>query len=377
MGADNLTVIGLVVASMAIVLAIPLNMAANLLTPKFQTYWARRTKAGRSREALRLHRLLEELSKPLEPLVLVSSLIERVLLILLVLAFGVAGAGIFDLMLSGDLPVFGMPRESIVLARKWILVLSGIVAVELAGLALRRCHRARPASVRKLKSRLQSDLRRLTEERAADRSAVGVSGVPAVDVRRPRNVTGPTAAGSVVRHETLWMVILPYRGSSYCYRVLQSGTVPEQVGTPGFADPDWMTGDAAFGGVEGGSPASPQTNVGNWDLKSTIKTFWPPNTEIVLRKELDIGVPPAGARLSAAVDNDIVAAYLNGTELPNSSYRHEERPHPDDLQCDVPVSLLWLGSNLLVVHARDRGGETYLDVKFEVLLPAPAGSTPT
>ena len=97
----------------------------------------------------------------------------------------------------------------------------------------------------------------------------------------------------------------------------------------------------------------------------------------MLRKELDIGVPPAGARLSAAVDNDIVAAYLNGAKFSSASYVHEERPHLDDFQCDVPAALLWLGSNLLVVHARDRGGETYLDVKFEVLLPAPAGSTPT
>jgi len=187
-----------------------------------------------------------------------------------------------------------------------------------------------------------------------------------VDLRSLITITAPISSSAFIPEAPSWTDILLYQSGGYRFKVFKASTVPDDVGTLNFADEDWQTGDGAFGGAEGGSPDKPQQNV-QCGLGPTFKTFWQPDTEIVIRKHLDVQAVVAAGRVLAGVDNDIVAVYLNGEKLPNSSFTHEGHAELDEFQCDVPVAFIKAGTNLLVVHARDRGGETFLDVRFELL----------
>jgi hypothetical protein len=188
-----------------------------------------------------------------------------------------------------------------------------------------------------------------------------------VDFHSLTTITAPISSGALLPEEARWRVILSYDAKNYRYKVFPAGSAPEAVGNLDFDDSDWGTGDAAFGGAAEGSPQSPQTGVTHPTLKASVKTFWPLNTDIVIRREFDMTEPITAARLSAAVDNDIRAVYINGSLLSDSSFDHEGFAELDSFRLRVPSDILKQGANLIVVHARDRGDQSYLDLKFETL----------
>lgn len=202
---------------------------------------------------------------------------------------------------------------------------------------------------------------------ALDQSAVADWSLADVDFHRLTTITAPISSAALLPEEARWRVILPYQARDYRYKIFPTGPVPQGVGNVQYGDSDWESGDAAFGGAAGGSPQSPQAGVTHPTLKASVKTFWPPNTDIVIRREFDLAASITAARLSAAVDNDIRAVYINGSLLPDSSFDHEEFAEPDSFRHHVPSDMLRQGTNLIVVHARDRGRQSYLDVKFETL----------
>jgi hypothetical protein len=63
--------------------------------------------------------------------------------------------------------------------------------------------------------------------------------------------------------------------------------------------------------------------------------------------------------------------FINGTDISGGGVEHEECPLIDEFLFHAPDSILITGTNLLEVHARDRGGESYLELRVlvEVLPP--------
>ena len=198
-------------------------------------------------------------------------------------------------------------------------------------------------------------------------SAVADWSLADVDFLRLTTITAPISSAALLPEEARWRVILPYQARDYRYKIFPTESVPQGVGNVQYGDSDWESGDAAFGGAAGGSPQSPQAGVTHPTLKASVKAFWPPNTDIVIRREFDLAASITAARLSAAVDNDIRAVYINGTLLPDSSFDHDGFAEIGSFRRDVPIDMLQQGTNLIVVHARDRGDQSYLDVKFEIL----------
>jgi hypothetical protein len=142
-------------------------------------------------------------------------------------------------------------------------------------------------------------------------------------------------------------IVLPY-GSEYHYKVVQTGA------DQGFQDPaykasSFQVGRAAFG-----------TGVNGCPLDSTIKTPWSPNTDILVRKAIDLPAGTIGLTVHVAVDNDAVV-YWNGVQI--GTIVHDGCAARDTLIAPVPDSAVLAGKNLLAIRGTDRGGSTYLDLQ--------------
>jgi hypothetical protein len=130
-----------------------------------------------------------------------------------------------------------------------------------------------------------------------------------------------------------------------------------------YDDSGWNTGGAPFGS----GPVAPN----NCPIQTSNpqQTFWPsaPNSEspsdMLVRKQFFF--PATGfvsATISIAIDND-VQVYVNGTEISDGLLVHEGCAEQNSVTFVADGEVLNTGSNLLAIRARDRGGESYLDVK--------------
>jgi hypothetical protein len=167
--------------------------------------------------------------------------------------------------------------------------------------------------------------------------------------------------------------LVPYQDTGYRYLQLGAG-----VGSPGdfaslnFNDSDWLIGPAAFG-------------TGSCPLSGTIHTAWPvasPSvvtnpaqfTSILLRKTFEVPAGVGGVTVGVAVDND-VQVFVNGVNITASPdtdatgfLRHEDCPTLDSFILTVPDSVLHAGTNLVVVRARDRGVQSFIDIRVKGVL---------
>jgi len=102
-----------------------------------------------------------------------------------------------------------------------------------------------------------------------------------------------------------------------------------------------------------------------------VKSQWPVNTEIALRKSFTLPSGASNLRVFAAVDND-VQVLINGIDISNGLVIHDGCPNLNDLLFQAPDSILQSGENLLAVRVRDRGQESFVDVQVVVdMLPLP------
>lgn len=154
--------------------------------------------------------------------------------------------------------------------------------------------------------------------------------------------------------------LLPYLSDGYKYEVVSRGG-STGFEAPGYDDSGWAAGAAAFG-TGGGCP-----------LDNTVKTFWPPNTDLLVRRAITLPANASNVVVSIAIDNDVYV-FWNGIAI--GSTVHENCATRDTLQLTVPASDLQAGSNLLAVRSVDRGGETYFDVQVTAST-GPASFTPT
>ncbi len=147
-------------------------------------------------------------------------------------------------------------------------------------------------------------------------------------------------------------IVVPYGASEYKYQVLP---VDDGIGfeRPDFDDSEFADGDAAFGSREG-----------SCELNSLggIRTEWPVETDLLVRKALELPAGTTDVVVYVAVDND-VQVFMNGYDISDGLQIHEGCPSPDSFSFAVPDSLLQVGTNLLAVRARDRGCFAYLDLE--------------
>lgn len=148
--------------------------------------------------------------------------------------------------------------------------------------------------------------------------------------------------------------VIPYQATGYKFKVFPLGEVPENFCAPDFNDFDFLIRDAAFGSEGDLCP-----------LQSTIKTFWHTDSEIVLRKSFLLPANASNLRVLVAIDND-VQVLINGVDISGGLVTHECCPILDEFLFEVPDSLLQEGENLLAVRARDRGVESYVDLRVLV-----------
>jgi RHS repeat-associated protein len=160
------------------------------------------------------------------------------------------------------------------------------------------------------------------------------------------------------------VVITPYQATDWRFKVYPYGTVPENVGAIDFDDSDYSANGRAAFGSGGGCP-----------IQSTVHTQWPINTELVLRRVVDLPPNVTNVRVSGTVDND-VRVLINGADASGGFVSHENCAQLDDTRINVVTTSLQPGANLFVVHARDRGFESYVDVRLLIDQPIHADAGP-
>jgi len=107
-------------------------------------------------------------------------------------------------------------------------------------------------------------------------------------------------------------------------------------------------------------------------LDSTVRTNWPVETDLLLRKTFQLPSGVSRVKIRVAIDDE-VQIFVNGVDVtasgvPNRLERGFQRHGEGCAQRDsflfaVPDGMLHLGSNLLAVRARDGGGISYADLK--------------
>ncbi len=146
--------------------------------------------------------------------------------------------------------------------------------------------------------------------------------------------------------------LLPYQAMDYRYQVISSSANPPSgFEQPGYDDSGWSTGQAAFGS-------------GGWcALQKNDHTKWPVLTKLLLRRTLSIPANMTNLKILVSVDNDLVAAYFNGT-LISGRIAHGGCPSVDNFAVDVPQSLIQQGDNVLALVVQDLGAESFFDMRI-------------
>ncbi len=151
-------------------------------------------------------------------------------------------------------------------------------------------------------------------------------------------------------------VLVTYRADGWKYDEVSHDAL-QGFEAVGFDDSGFGIGGAPFG-------------AGGCDLGSQVRTTWDTNTDLLLRRTIDIPSPSTPLAVTVTVDNDVVV-YWNG-QLLGAPPPKEGCAGYDDYQFDVPTSML-LSTNTLAVRAIDRGYASFLDV---AVYPSALGADP-
>jgi len=149
-------------------------------------------------------------------------------------------------------------------------------------------------------------------------------------------------------------VIIPYLDTGYKYKVVafDEGAGFEQ---PGFDDSGFSVGDASFG---------------TRSCSLNAKTYWSPNTDILLRKEFNLSSGATNLKVSVVIDNDI-QVFINGHDISGGLQVREGCAVQDSFIFNASDDILKTGDNLLAVRGRDRGEINYVDVQVSADIPTP------
>jgi hypothetical protein len=146
--------------------------------------------------------------------------------------------------------------------------------------------------------------------------------------------------------------IVPYLSPGYRYLVVPQGGGPAGFEQSGFNDSGFSVGNAAFGNILGTVGCPPEPTV----------TLWETDTDILLRKTFTLPATASNVEVGVEIDNDI-QVFINGVDI-SGLVQHEGCASRDSFVFPVPNNILVFGgTNLLAVRARDRGGISYVDVE--------------
>lgn len=150
---------------------------------------------------------------------------------------------------------------------------------------------------------------------------------------------------------------IPYGSDGWKYKVVATGAEPG-FQAPGYDDSGWATGEAPFGSWEEG--------YGNiCPITASIVTNWPTNSDILVRRTVNLCDSATGVSVAAIIDND-VQVFWNGVDITGfPSPRTHDGCAQDDENFDfaVPEALLLAGDNVLAVRGADRGLISVLDLE--------------
>ena len=146
---------------------------------------------------------------------------------------------------------------------------------------------------------------------------------------------------------------MPFQATGYRYLVVAAGGGAADFMQPGFNDAAFNTGQAGFG------------SGGGCSVQGTRHTTWPTNTDILIRKTIDLPPNTTDVTITGGIDNDLFI-YWNG-ELLGQRF-HEGCPTPTDFTVPVPQTGVVSGANVLAVRARDRGVESWVDLSVTATL---------
>lgn len=153
--------------------------------------------------------------------------------------------------------------------------------------------------------------------------------------------------------------LLSHQASGYRFQIIPSdASPPSGFEEPGFDDTAFETGSAAFGNGGGGAGDGVDC-----PLRPTVQSTWPVDTQLVVRRVVEVPAGATNVRVMVSVDNDIVAVFWDGTRIAEP-VEHEECPILDEFRFDVSQELVEPGQHLLAVHVRDRGAESFFDARI-------------
>jgi cysteine-rich repeat protein len=149
---------------------------------------------------------------------------------------------------------------------------------------------------------------------------------------------------------------VPYRDGSF--RFLVGDDPPADWASPAFDDGDWPVAGGRIGEEGGGCGLS-------------YASRWPLDSRVFVRQRFDVPdcCPDPRATFGFLIDNDLEEVYLNGDSILDSAFVHEGCAWEDSLVLDDRARLR-PGSNVLAVHALDRGGESSYDHRVTVTTSA-------
>ena len=145
--------------------------------------------------------------------------------------------------------------------------------------------------------------------------------------------------------------------SDWKYKVVGFGEIPgfESVA---FDDSTFPNGRGGFG------------SGGGCFLNQTARnTTWPTNSDILLRREIDLPIGAQQLKVFGAIDNDI-QIFLNGIEISQGMRTSEGCAERNEFSVTAPDSAVRVGKNIVAIRARDRGSESYVDARISVLSPS-------
>jgi hypothetical protein len=94
---------------------------------------------------------------------------------------------------------------------------------------------------------------------------------------------------------------------------------------------------------------------GDCPLQQTVQTHWPTDSELLVRRVVEIPDDATNVRIMVSVDNDIVGVFFNGKRISDSISR-DDCPVQDEFRIDVPQALVKPGENIVAFHVQDRRG---------------------
>lgn len=144
--------------------------------------------------------------------------------------------------------------------------------------------------------------------------------------------------------------VLPYQAAGWKYQQVGHGGLAG-FEAPGFNDAGWPSGTAPF---RSGGGCSVQS--------ITPSTAWSTNTDMLVRRHIALAPETSGVEVSIVVDNDAIDVFWNGSRI-GGPLTHEGCAFYSEPMTFAVNPALVTADNVLAVRVRDRGSESFLDVR--------------